>query len=96
MFFYWANKAQVLHFLYLLKDVVSVMFFSSFKVHVFVIKFRKGEETRTIKTDKLLTLTQDSKLCENIGIFIKYYKSANSGSNKVVYGPCEQESEEKK
>ena len=33
------------------------------------------------------------KLCENIGIFIK--KSTNPGSNKVVYGPCEQESEEK-
>ena len=37
-----------------------------------------------------------SKLCENIGIFIKDYKSTNPGSNKVVYGPCEQESEEKK
>ena len=36
-----------------------------------------------------------SKLCENIGIFIKNYKSTNPGSNKVVYGPCEQESEEK-
>ena len=35
------------------------------------------------------------KLCENIGILIKNYKSTNPGSNKVVYGPCEQESEEK-
>ena len=32
---------------------------------------------------------------ENIGIFSKIYKSTNPGSNKVVYGPCEQESEEK-
>ena len=34
-------------------------------------------------------------LCEIIGMFIKNYKSTNPGSNKVVYGPCEQESEEK-
>ena len=39
--------------------------------------------------------TMHSKLCENIGIFIKNYKSTNPGSNKVVYGPCEQESAEK-
>ena len=32
-----------------------------------------------------------SKLCENT----KYYKYAYTGSNKVVYGACEQESEEK-
>jgi len=38
----------------------------------------------------------DNKLCENIGIFIKNYKSTIPGSNKVVYGPFEQESEEKK
>ena len=31
------------------------------------------------------------KLCENT----KSYKSAYPGSNKVVYGACEQESEEK-
>ena len=36
-----------------------------------------------------------NKLCENIGIFIKNYKSTNPGSNKVVYGPCQIESEEK-
>jgi len=36
-----------------------------------------------------------NKLCENIGIFIKNYKSTNPGPNKAVYGPCEQESEEK-
>ena len=36
------------------------------------------------------------KLCENIGIFIKNYKSTNPGSNIAVYGPCEQESKEKK
>ena len=35
------------------------------------------------------------KLCENIGILIKNYKSTNPGSNKAVYGPCEQKSEEK-
>ena len=35
------------------------------------------------------------KLCENMGIFIKNYKSTIPGSNKVVYGPLEQESEEK-
>ena len=40
--------------------------------------------------------TMYSKLCENIGIFIKNYKSINPGSNKVVFGPCEQDSEEKK
>ena len=34
-------------------------------------------------------------MCENLGILIKNYKSTNPGSNKVVYGPCEQESEEK-
>ena len=39
--------------------------------------------------------TMYSKLCENIGIFIKNYKSIFPGSNKVVYGPFEQESEEK-
>ena len=33
----------------------------------------------------------DSKLCENT----KNYKYAYSGSNKVVYVACEQESEEK-
>ena len=32
-----------------------------------------------------------TKLCENT----KNYKSAYPGSNKVVYGACEQESEEK-
>ena len=32
-----------------------------------------------------------SKLCENT----KNYKFAFPGSNKVVYGACEQESEEK-
>ena len=37
----------------------------------------------------------DNKLCENIRIFIKNHKSTNPGANKVVYGPCEQESEEK-
>jgi len=37
----------------------------------------------------------DTKLCENIRIFIKNYKSTNPGAKKVVYGPCEQESEEK-
>ena len=36
-----------------------------------------------------------SKLCENIRIFIKNHKSNNPGANKVVYGPGEQESEEK-
>ena len=36
-----------------------------------------------------------NKLCENIGIFIKNYKSTNPGANKVVYGPCKQESEKK-
>ena len=36
-----------------------------------------------------------TKLCENIGIFIKIYKSTNPESNKVVYGPYEQESKEK-
>ena len=36
-----------------------------------------------------------TKLCENIGIFIKNYKSTIPGSKKVVYGPFEQESEEK-
>ena len=35
------------------------------------------------------------ELCENIGIFIKNYKSTIPGSNKVVYGPFEQEFEEK-
>ena len=35
------------------------------------------------------------KLCENIGILIKNDKSTNPGSNKVVYGPWKQESEEK-
>ena len=34
-------------------------------------------------------------LCENIGIFIRNYKSTIPGSNKVVYGPFEQESEGK-
>ena len=43
----------------------------------------------------LVTLYTYIKLCENIGIFIKNYKSTNPGSNKVVYGICEQESEEK-
>ena len=37
----------------------------------------------------------DNKLCENIGIFIKNYKSTIPGSNKVVYGLFDQESEEK-
>ena len=36
-----------------------------------------------------------SKLCENIRIFIKNHKSITPEANKVVYGPCEQESEEK-
>ena len=35
------------------------------------------------------------KPCENIGMFIKNYKSTIPGSNKVVYGAFEQESEEK-
>ena len=47
------------------------------------------------KSKKLQTLGAGIKLCENIGIFINNYKSTNPGSNKVVYGPCEQESEEK-
>ena len=34
-----------------------------------------------------------TKSCVNI--FIKNHKSTNPGANKVVYGPCEQESEEK-
>ena len=36
-----------------------------------------------------------TKLCENIRKFVKNHKSTNPGSNKVVDGPCEQESEEK-
>ena len=47
-----------------------------------------------IKTTKISTDELYSKLCENIGIFIQNYKSTNPGSNKVVYGPCEQDSEE--
>ena len=35
------------------------------------------------------------QLCENIRIFIKNHWSTNPWANKVVYGPCEQESEEK-
>ena len=35
--------------------------------------------------------TLKSKLCENT----KNYKYAHPGPNKVVYGACEQESEEK-
>ena len=35
------------------------------------------------------------KPCENIGMFIKNYKSTIPGSNEVVYGPFEQESEKK-
>ena len=35
------------------------------------------------------------KLCENIGIFIKNYKSTIPGSKKVVYKPFKKESEEK-
>ena len=33
--------------------------------------------------------------CVGIRIFIKNHKSNNPGANKVVYGPGEQESEEK-
>ena len=49
-----------------------------------------GRSKKKIDIDGII-----NKLCENIGIFIKNYKSTNPGSNKVVYGPCEQESEEK-
>ena len=47
-----------------------------------------------IKVSELVSCTR-IKLCKNIGIFIKNYNSTNPGSNKVVYGPCEYESEEK-
>ena len=49
-----------------------------------------GRSKKKIDIDGII-----NKLCENIGIFIKNYKSTNPGSNKVVYRPCEQESEEK-
>ena len=32
-------------------------------------------------------MDMDIKLCENMGIFIKNYKSTIPGSNKVVYRP---------
>ena len=34
-----------------------------------------------------------TKSCVNI--FIKNHKSTNPGANKVVYGPCEQETDKK-
>ena len=48
-------------------------------------------EVKFLQTQQLHDVV--GKLCENIGIFIKNYKY--TGSNKVVYGPCEELFEEK-